>query len=233
MPRFVRDSLAHFSIFLFQPVLRTTLRGTAQPVTDRLQDRSPVFGKVIATDASAEQVASAEPARGVEYRVASAEACGIEQESVDLITVAQALHWFDVDSFFAEASRVLRPGGILAFWCYHNCRVTDACDEIIDTIFEAVDAHWPRETRIVNNRYRDIPMPFAELPVEAFSMTANWTADNTLAYMRTWSASQRYMTENGEDPCVALADELKSRWGDSRRIVSWPLAVRVMAEADI
>ena len=181
----------------------------------------------MATDASAEQIAAAEPTDAVEFCVARAEESGLESASVDLITVAQALHWFDVEAFFAEASRVLKRGGVLAFWIYHNCQVDPECDEIIDALFAKVDAFWPTERDIVENDYPDIAMPFTEIPTDEFSMTTEWTAENALNYMRTWSATRRYLAENGNDPCDEFVDELRSRWGNGTHTVSWPLILRV------
>ena len=172
-------------------------------------------------------MASAEPTVDVEFRVARAEESGLESASVDLITVAQALHWFNVDVFFAEASRVLKRDGVLAFWVYHNCRVGPDCDAIIDAIFGKVDAFWPPERDIVENEYPEVAMPFTEIPTDAFSMTTEWTADNALNYMRTWSATRRYLAEHGDDPCDEFVDELRSRWGAGTRTVSWPLVLRV------
>jgi len=181
----------------------------------------------VATDASEEQIAAAEPADALEFCVARAEESGLESASVDLITVAQALHWFEVEAFFAEASRVLKRGGVLAFWVYHNCRVDPDCDEIIDAVFAKIDAFWPTERDIVENDYPDIAMPFTEIPTDEFSMTTEWTAENALNYMRTWSATRRYLAENGNDPCDEFVDELRSRWGNGTRTVSWPLILRV------
>jgi SAM-dependent methyltransferase len=172
-------------------------------------------------------VASAEVHNGIDFRVARAEDSGLESNAVDLVTVAQALHWFDIDAFFAEAGRVLKPGGVLAFWCYHNYTVDPACDEVIGAIFDSVDDYWPAETEIVDNCYRDITMPFTEMPVDKLSMTTEWTVDEALDYMRTWSASQRYIAENGVDPVAAHAAELKRQWGEGTRPVNWPLILRV------
>lgn len=161
------------------------------------------------------------------FRVAPAEASGIESGTVDLITVAQALHWFDIDAFFAEAGRVLKPAGILAVWSYHHCQVNARINNIIERIFHKVDEYWPPERDLVENRYESVTLPFRELPVEDFAMTARWTADDMLAYMRTWSASRRYLENTGKDPVALYDNELKSAWGVNARTVRWPLVLRV------
>jgi len=145
---------------------------------------------------------------------------------VNLITVAQALHWFDIERFFTEAMRVLKPGGVLSFWCYERCRIDGRCSQIVEKIFAAVDPYWPPERDIVESGYREIQMPVPEIPVDEFEMQALWTADDMLAYMRTWSASQRYMSDRGEDPTIGFCAELRSAWGPERRKIAWPITLR-------
>jgi ubiquinone/menaquinone biosynthesis C-methylase UbiE len=163
----------------------------------------------------------------VEFRTAAAEVSGLEAESVDLVTVAQALHWFDIPKFFAEAARVLRRGGLLATWCYERNRVDDRCDPVIGRMFAEVEDYWPPERDIVENHYRDIEMPFEEQAVPEFAMTAEWFVDNALGYFRTWSASQRYLRERQSDPVAVIEADLRQAWGAEQRKVTWPLVLRV------
>lgn len=187
---------------------------------------APYFSKIIATDASAEQIASANTHTKIDFRVAPAESSGLDTASVNLVTVAQALHWFDIDQFFTEAMRVLKPGGVLAVWCYEHCHVDAACDETIERVFTETDAYWPPERKIVDDRYQGIRFPVAELPAEAFSMSAFWTANDMLGYMRTWSASQRYLAASGKESTAPWEDELQQRWGSGAREVKWPITLR-------
>ncbi len=158
--------------------------------------------------------------------VAPAEASGLRAGSIDLITVAQALHWFDIDRFFTEAIRVLKPGGVLSFWCYERCKIDGKCSEIIEKVFAEVEPYWPPERDIVESGYRDIRMPVPELAVEEFEMYASWTAADMLGYMRTWSATQRYISERGDDPTMGFCAELAAAWGSARRTVKWPITLR-------
>ena len=182
--------------------------------------------KVVATDASEAQIASAHAHPQIEYRVAPAESSRLAAAAVDLITVAQALHWFDIDRFLDEACRVLKPGGVLAVWCYERCRTNEACNTIIEEVFDEVEAYWPPERDIVEDGYRSITLPLTSIDVEQFDMQADWSADAMLAYMRTWSASQRYMQSNGRDPTAPYAQRLKAAWGDGPRTVSWQLRLK-------
>ena len=187
----------------------------------------PHFARVVATDASATQIAAAESAAKLEFRTAPAENSGLDDASVDLITVAQALHWFDMPAFFEEARRVLKTGGLLAVWCYERNRVDESCDRVISRMFAEVEDFWPPERDIVENHYRDIEMPFTELSVPRFDMTASWTVDDILGYFRTWSAARRYQRQRGTDPFLGLEGELRQAWGRQRREVRWPLTLRL------
>jgi SAM-dependent methyltransferase len=181
----------------------------------------------VATDASDQQIGSADAHRKIEFRVAPAESSGIDAESVDLITVAQALHWFDIERFFDEARRVLKSGGVLAFWSYERCLIDPACDGAIEKVFAEVEPYWPPERDIVEDHYRSITMPLPEIAVEQFEMQVDWIADDMLSYMRTWSATQRYMQANGSDPVALYARQLKDQWGSGKRDVRWPLTLKV------
>ncbi len=190
------------------------------------------FESVIGTDASAQQLAAAEPHARVEYRVASAEASGLPSGSVDLVTVAQALHWFRIDEFYAEAHRVLKPGGVLAAWSYGIQHVVDdsRIDEAVQHFYgEVVGPFWPPERRIVESGYRDLPFPFEELAPPAVVMRERWPMDRLLGYFRSWSATGRYVKAHGLDPVVALGEQIAPLWGDplTPRLVEWPVAMRV------
>ena len=182
---------------------------------------------MIGTDASAEQIASADDTADIEFRVARAEGSGLEDHSVDLVTVAQALHWFDIDAFFAEADRVLKTDGILAFWCYQNCVVDVDVDAVVLDTFNEVEDFWPPERTIVEEEYPTIVMPFADVPTDNFCMRADWQADQLLNYMRTWSAAQRYTARHGRDPVDLHAARLRGAWGSGTRQVRWPIVLRV------
>ena len=185
------------------------------------------FKKIFATDASTEQIASAEPNQQISYSIAPAESSGIEDASVDLVTIAQALHWFDIDAFFAEVTRVLKQGGLLAAWSYEASSVSDEVDLVFAAIFDEVEDYWPPQREIVMNNYRDIVFPWPELEVPAVAMTESWVVEQMLGYLRTWSATRRYQNHRGNDPIARHEKALRRAWGSGARIVSWPLNFKV------
>ena len=187
------------------------------------------FEKVVATDASRQQLDQALPHPRVEYRVAPAEDSGLPDGSVDLLTVAQALHWFDFDRFYAEARRVLRPGGAIAAWSYNLLRGTPEISALVDRLAgEITGTYWPPERHWVDEEYRTIPFAFPEIPAPVFHHTESWNLERLVAYLRTWSSVVRYQAATGEDPLARLAPELAAAWGDpeATRVLDWPIYVR-------
>ncbi len=158
---------------------------------------------------------------------ASAEGAPLKPASVDLVTVGQALHWFDFDRFYAEVRRVAKPGGILAAWTYPFFSAgTDVDSRITHFADQTVGPYWPAERRYVDSRYRDLPFPFPRFDAPKFSMSVDWTLEDVVGYFGTWSAVNRYRQENAEDPVAPFAELLQSRWGERRR-VTWDLPMLV------
>ena len=190
------------------------------------------FTAVIATDASAEQVARAMPHARVQYAVAPAEAPGIDGASVDLVTAAQAFHWFDQERFFAAAATVLKPGGVLAIWMYRATSVSPDIDTIAsDLEWRVLKEDWPGERRLVDTGYQSavIPAPFEEFRAPPFVLIAQWTRDQYVGYVGTWSAVHRHRARTGADPLEPLAAVLQALWPENeQREVRWDLALRVL-----
>ena len=187
------------------------------------------FQHVIATDASEKQIANTQPHDRVTYRVATAEQSGLAEAAADLITVAQALHWFDREAFFTETKRVLKPNGMLAVWCYELFKVAPEIDRLVEMFYrETVGPYWDFERRLVETGYRTIEFPFAEFSPPDFCMQAEWSLDDVLGYLRTWSATRGFIAAHGFDPVADLSAKMRSAWGEPAvKKVTWPLSLRV------
>ena len=194
------------------------------------------FARVIATDASTEQIEAAAPHPRVTYAVARARESPLDDATADLVTVAQALHWIDPDPFYAEVHRVLKPDGVFAAWTYGLFHLApddpaaDTVDPLIETFYhDRIGPYWPPERRHIEAAYQSLPFPFEEMETPNLNIEMEWTLDEVLGYLRTWSATQRYQQDQKHDPVDAMASDFAAAWGDpsTRRTVQWPLPLRV------
>ncbi|MCD6046032.1 MAG: ubiE/COQ5 methyltransferase family protein [Gammaproteobacteria bacterium] len=194
---------------------------------------APYFKTVVATDASNAQLAEATPCSNVHYRIAVAEASSLESHSVDLITVAQAVHWFDFDKFYSEAKRVLKPDGIIAVWCYVLFHTdNDAVNQLIHTFYnDIVGQYWPPERKYLDEAYKTLPFPFTEiLPVPEFAIVNHWSGKQIINYLQTWSGVKTYEVHCKENPVEKwllprLADCITDM--DEPLTVTMPLVVKI------
>jgi len=187
------------------------------------------FRQVIATDASARQLAAASTSPAVTYICATAEHLPLADTSVDLVSVAQGAHWFDMPAFNQEAGRVLRRGGLLALWWYGLFTINPDIDAVIQDYYRGtLEPCWPAERDHIDTNYQALPFPYAPLDHPAFRMSADWDLDQVMGYLATWSATRLYIKEYGNDPLPALRSRLQTRWGDptTRQTIHWPLQLR-------
>ena len=194
------------------------------------RDLGRYFDHVIATDGSPDQIANAVPSANVEYRVASAESSGLAAQSIDLVTVAQALHWFAHDGFFAEVRRVTGPNGVVAAWSYGSCHAGADVETILRDFEDGtVGPYWNPERKWVEEHYQTIPFPFVEIPAPAFELRAAWTLRQLGAYLQSWSAVAMFRRERGSDPVAPLLEHIAGHWGPPERArdVTWPLNIRL------
>lgn len=200
------------------------------------------FEQVIASDASKEQIENAQPRDNIRYEVFPAEKTTLVDNSVDLITIAQALHWFDLDEFYKEVKRVLRKddnggdtngSGVIAAWAYGLHSITTEIDDITHLLYEDIlGSYWPKERKIVENKYQDISFPFQEIDMPVFQIELDWTLSELIGYLYTWSSVQKFIEKNNSDPIKQIYDDLAAAWGDKntwykRRRVVWPIYIRV------
>ena len=195
-------------------------------------DLAKYFKKMIATDISEKQISNATKAPNIEYLVLKAEEpLPVKNGSIDLITVAQAIHWFDLDIFYNEAKRVLKPGGIMATWAYafHSPIETQIDKILYEFCLETLGPYWKENVKWVWNKYKDLKFPFEEIKTPVITMNVNWNLDDLLGYFRSWSATQLYIDQHHEDPTVKLKEKLIPLWGDSQKTkkLEWELALRV------
>jgi ubiquinone/menaquinone biosynthesis C-methylase UbiE len=197
---------------------------------------SEYFEQVIASDASKEQIENAQSRNNIRYEVFPAERTNLADSSVDLITVAQALHWFDLDQFYREANRVLRKdgadgGGIIAAWSYGLHSVSREIDNLTHILYEDIlGPYWQKERKIVENKYEDIPFPFQEIDTPVFQIELDWSLPELISYLYTWSSVRKFIERNNSDPVKQVYHTLAAAWGDKnswhKRKVVWPIYMR-------
>jgi len=188
------------------------------------------FDKVHATDASAEQISRAYPHERVGYRVEPAEHISLDASSTDLVTVAVAIHWFNFDEFYAEVKRVLKPDGILAAWTYNLPEISQEIDPLVKQYYsEILSGYWPERIHYLAEEYKTIPFPFEEIVPPPFIMKAKWDLHQFAGFLDSWSATQRYRTQQGQHPLEMIWRQLTAAWGDENepRSVRWPLHFRI------
>lgn len=187
------------------------------------------FDHVHATDISAEQLKHAASRRNVSYHQSPAEHTDFANDTFDLITVAQALHWIDTPAFFNEASRVGRPESLVAVWGYSLLKTDTRIDQIIENFYtREVGKYWDPERRLIDTHYRDVKFPFTEIQSPDFYIDVEWTREHLEGYILSWSATQKYIQTNHFNPVNALSRQLDSYWrcGESKS-VRFPIFMRV------
>ena len=188
------------------------------------------FEAVVATDASARQISEAVQADRVSYRVEAAERVSLPDGSVDLAVAAQAMHWFDLDRFYAQVRRVLRPGGLLAAigyaWLYIDARLDAAIEE---TLLEPMRSLWSPRNSLLWDGYRGIPFPGTEIRIGPSAIHLHWSLAELMDYVLTWSATRSWIAQAGEEPLIAARAKLEAVWGhpEQRRHVVMPVQARV------
>jgi len=188
------------------------------------------FARIEATDLSEEQIKHGIIHPRVRYSVSPAEHTSFADQSFDLVTVATAVHWFDQNKFFEEVDRVLKPNGILAIWAYSFFKLDPGLDQVIrDEFLTPIDPYWSDGNRQMFNGYQYVELPFEEIQTPDFSMRMDWTLNQLLGFLQTWSAAKRYITDHGIDPVIKVGSMLKPLWGDGNttKAIKMSLYLRV------
>ena len=187
------------------------------------------FARVVATDLSARQIAHGIPHPRIEYRVAPADASGLAPGSIDLVTVAAAIHWFDLPRFYEEVRRVARDGAVLAAWTYHVAHVGPPLEAVLGPFYrDVVGPYFAAAARMVDARYEGIALPGEPLDPPQFFVSVRWNAEQWLDFIRTWSGVSSYIAAVKKDPVLEIEDAVRAALGggDAAVETSWPLYVR-------
>jgi SAM-dependent methyltransferase len=187
------------------------------------------FERVIATDESAEMIAQAPRDLRIEYRVAEAEDSGIEAHSVDLVTVASAIHWFDLSKFYMEVRRVVKPGRVIAVWTYYTPVFGNDIDAIIKRLaHDVLKDYWDERLHYVVDAFHDLPFPFEPIEAPSFRTDMRWNMEDLLSYFETWSSSVKYRQDKGAHPTDLIRSDLARVWGDpeQKQDLHFPLYMR-------
>ena len=185
------------------------------------------FKKVLATDISAKQIEQAFKADTIFYSVCS-ERTNFADRSLDLMTVAQAIHWFDINAFYQEVHRLSKPNAILAVWGYSLLSITPEIDPLLYNFYRnVVGSYWDKERHLIDEQYKTIPFPFEEIAAPPFDFSFEWTIEQLAGYLTTWSAVRKYMQVNEINPVKKLIEEISPWWGEGSMCVTFPLFLRM------
>jgi hypothetical protein len=187
------------------------------------------FDKVYATDISHQQIEHAYKADNIEYSVCKAEQTPFAKNLFDLITIAQALHWINTEEFYQEVKRTARPGALLAVWGYALLSIDHEIDVLfLDFYHRTVGPYWDDARKMVEEEYRSVPFPFQEIPAPKFQLTVGWVLEQFAGYLRSWSATQKYIKVNDRDPVPFFIDAVKKYWKPGeRKTVTFPIFVKI------
>ena len=187
------------------------------------------FTSVYATDISANQLKNAIQKDNINYKLEPAEHTSFPDNLFDLVTVAQAIHWFNFDEFYKEVKRTSKETGILAVIGYGNFETGGELNDVIKHFYnKVVGPYWDTERKYIDESYRTIPFPFTELKPIALEQEYEWTFEQLTGYLNTWSAVQHYIKSNNEKPVNAFSNELKKAWGEEKsKAFSFPILMRI------
>lgn len=191
------------------------------------RDLARYFQKVYATDSSTKQLENAATADNIQYSLAPAEKTSFPDFTFDLVTVGQAIHWFNIPEFYKEAIRVAKPGAVIAVWGYSLLSVTPAIDQLVFDFYKnVIGPYWDPERKLVDEQYSTIPFPFEEIPTPEFSFSFQWTLAELQGYLTTWSAVQKYINAHGINPVEKLVQQIRPLWKAEEMEVRFPLFLR-------
>lgn len=183
------------------------------------------FDRVIATDSSLEQISHAPALGNVEYRIEPSEHTLLQSSSVDCIIVAQAIHWFALEEFYAEARRVLAPTGLIVVFSYQEFTCgDDFLMQHINAFKKTIKPYWDPARKMVDSGYSSLPFPFTRITPPSFTMRTSWTKEQIVGYLSTWSAHKHYTQMTNHSLVADLAIALESIDNKNYEL-NWPLTI--------
>lgn len=183
--------------------------------------------KIYATDISRQQLQNAIQKENIIYSEQPAERTNFKKDQFDLVTVAQAVHWFNFKEFYKEVRRVLKPGGIIAVIGYGLLRINEHTDAVIDHFYmNIVGSYWDEERKYLDEKYQTIPFPFNEIPSPGFENKLAWELEHLIGYLKTWSAVKHYQKDKGHNPVDRVYEDLKRSF-EKKGTVTFPVLLRV------
>jgi ubiquinone/menaquinone biosynthesis C-methylase UbiE len=186
------------------------------------------FKQVQATDISTKQIENAAKQDNIFYSVGQAEKTLFADNSFDLITVAQAIHWINFDLFYSEVVRVAKPSAVLAVWGYSLLSIDPIIDEALNDFYvRGVGSYWDKERKFIDEKYQTIPLPFEEIQSPQFEMTFEWTLEQLVGYINTWSAVRKFIDANHFNPVDKLREDIRPHWKEERKLIRFPLFLRL------
>lgn len=187
------------------------------------------YGKVFATDISQKQIEKAEQAKNIFYSIQPAEKTDFADNSFDLITVSQALHWFDFSKFYPEVKRVAKPGAWISVWMYYLCHITPEIDEIVNVKYykKILGNYWDDERKLVDEKYSTVPFPFGEIKCPMFETQFDWTLDQLEGYLNSWSSLQKFILKNKFNPVDDLMKQIRPFWAQEKMKIVFPIHMRM------
>ena len=188
-----------------------------------------VFNRVEATDISFRQLENAHQASNIHYQTCPAESTTFNDNQFDLVTVAQALHWFDFDRCFKEVKRVLKPSGVLAVWTYGLLTISPEIDALITDFYRnTIGPYWDGERKHVDNQYQEIDFPFQHVLKNSLFIYKNWSLSTLAGYIQTWSSVEKYRKISGKNPVTNLQSRLSQVWTESKSRITFPITLYIL-----
>lgn len=180
------------------------------------------FSQVEATDISQKQLNHAVPATNINYQASLAESTPFPDNHFDLITVGQAVHWFNFDEFYKEVNRVAKPMAVIAIWGYGLIQAEETINNVIlDYYSHEIRPYWDIERKHVDNRYTDIPFPFSNIQEQSYKMQKKWTITQLDGYLNTWSAIQNFIKQEGYNPVTHFIEKIKPLWPKENQTIEF------------